>query len=51
MKYLKPYFSHIVKVLNNEKLPIVKTEGMNLLRAALKWLGKDFVWPLISELK
>jgi hypothetical protein len=37
--------------MNNEKLPIVKAEGMNLLKNGLKWLGKDFLWPLFSELK
>jgi len=32
-------------------LPAIKTEGMNLLKGGLKWLGKDFVWPWISDLK
>lgn len=34
--------------MNNEKLPVVKTEGMNLIKGGLKWVGKDFIWPFIS---
>lgn len=32
LKYLKPYFTDIVVILNREKLVAVKTEGMNILK-------------------
>lgn len=32
MKYLKPYLSEVIRVLNTEKLLAVKTEGVNLLK-------------------
>lgn len=51
LKYLKPYIPVIVQVMNNEKLPVVKNEGMNVFKSGLKWLGKDFLWPMFSELK
>lgn len=51
LKYLKPYISDVVRVMNNEKLPIVKNEGMSLLKAGYKWLGKDFFASQISSLK
>lgn len=51
MKYLKPYFPEIVRVINTEKLLAVKTEGVNLLKEAYKWLGKDVVEPMIQNIK
>lgn len=51
MKFFKPYFPDIITILNREKLVAVKTEGMNLLKEAYKWLSKQVVQPLIKDLK
>ena len=51
MKYLKPYLTDVITILNREKLVAVKTEGMNLLKQAYKWMTKDVVDPLIKDLK
>ena len=51
MKFMKPYMSDIVTILNREKLVAVKTEGMNLLKETFKWLGKEVVDPLLKDLK
>jgi hypothetical protein len=32
MKFLKPYLSEVVVILNREKLVAVKTEGINLIK-------------------
>ena len=32
MKFLKPYIPEIVRILNTEKNPALKTEGTNLLK-------------------
>lgn len=51
MKYLKPYINEIVKLLNDKKDLGIKTEGMNILKQAYKWLGKDVISPMLGELK
>lgn len=51
MKFLKPYFSEVVRVIGAEKLAAVKTEGMNTFREAYKWLGKEAVEPMLGNLK
>lgn len=51
MKFLKPYLSDIVTILNRQKLVAVKAEGTNLLREAYKWLSKDIVEQLTKDLK
>lgn len=40
LKYLKPYFSEVLRVISTEKLPAVKTEAMNTLKEAYKWMSK-----------
>lgn len=40
MKYLKPYLPEVIRVIGAEKLAAVKTEGMNTLREAYKWMSK-----------
>jgi hypothetical protein len=51
MKFLKPYFSEVVRVIGAEKLAAVKTEGMNTFKEAYKWLGKEAVEPMLGNLK
>jgi hypothetical protein len=51
MNYLKPYLSEIVRVTSTEKLVAVKTEGVITLKEAYKWLGKEVVEPMLSNLK
>ena len=51
MKFLKPYLSEVVRVIGSEKLAAVKTEGMNTLREAYKWLTKEAVEPMLGNLK
>ena len=51
MKYLKPYLNDVITIMNREKLLAVKTEGMNLLKEAYKWMTKDAVEPLLKDLK
>lgn len=43
MNYLKPYLPEIVRVTSTEKLAAVKLEGVNTLKEAYKWLGKEVV--------
>ncbi len=43
MKYLKPYLPEVVRVIGAEKLAAVKQEGMNTLKEAYKWMGKETV--------
>jgi hypothetical protein len=45
MSLLKPYYPDVIKLISNEKLPAIKTEGMNLLKEAMKWLTRDFLEP------
>lgn len=40
MKNLKPYLPEIIGILNREKNSAVKTEGLNILKEAYKWLSK-----------
>ncbi len=40
LKYLKPYIPQVVRVIGAEKLAAVKTEGMNTLKQAYKWMSK-----------
>lgn len=51
MKYLKPYFPEIVRVVSTEKLIAVKTEGINILKESYKWLTKEVVEPMLANLK
>ena len=51
MKFLKPYFSEVVRVIGAEKLAAVKTEGMHLFKESYKWLGKEAVEPMLGNLK
>lgn len=51
LKYLKPYFSEVLRVISTEKLPAVKTEGMNTLKEAYKWMTKDVVEPMLKDIK
>lgn len=51
MKYLKPYLGEVVRVVTTEKLPAVKTEGMNILKNAYKWMGKETVEPMLKDMK
>ena len=51
MKFLKPYFNEIVRVIGAEKLAAVKAEGMNTFKEAYKWLGKEAVEPMLMNLK
>jgi hypothetical protein len=51
MNYLKPYIPEIVRVITNEKLPAVKTQGLNTLKEAYMWLGKEVVEPMLTNLK
>ena len=48
MKYLKPYISEIIKLLNDKKDVGIKNEGLNILKEAYKWLGKDVVGPMLG---
>jgi hypothetical protein len=51
LKYLKPYISEVVKLLNDKKDIAIKNEGTNIIKEAYKWLGKDVVSPMLGELK
>lgn len=51
MKFLKPYFPEVIRVIGAEKLAAVKTEGMNTLKEAYKWLGKEVIEPMLITLK
>jgi hypothetical protein len=51
MKYLKPYIPEIVKLLNDKKDVAIKNEGVNVLKEAYKWLGKDVISPMLGDLK
>ena len=51
MKYLKPFLPDVVRVMNTEKLPIVKNEGINLLKSGYKWMGKEVVDAFLKDLK
>lgn len=51
LKYLKPYFSEVLRVISTEKLPAVKTEGMNTLKEAYKWMTKEVVEPMLKDIK
>jgi len=51
MKYLKPYLPEVIRVIGAEKLAAVKTEGMNTLREAYKWMTKEVVEPMLGNLK
>jgi ubiquinone/menaquinone biosynthesis C-methylase UbiE len=51
MKYLKPYLQEVIRVIGAEKLAAVKTEGMNTLKEAYKWMSKEAVEPMLGNLK
>ena len=51
MKYLKPYLQEVIRVIGAEKLAVVKTEGMNTLKEAYKWMSREAVAPMLNSLK
>lgn len=51
MNYLKPYIPEISRIISTEKLPAVKNEGMNTLKSAYQWLGKETIEPMLKDLK
>lgn len=51
LKYLKPYFSEVLRVISTEKLPAVKTEAMATLKEAYKWMSKEVVEPMLKDIK
>lgn len=46
---LKPYYPEVIRLISTEKLPAIKTEGMNLLKEAMKWLTKEFLEPYFKS--
>lgn len=51
MKLLKPYLPEVIRVIGAEKLAAVKQEGMTTLKEAYKWIGKETVQPMLTNLK
>ena len=49
MNCLKAYYGDVIKLISNEKLPLLKTEGTTMLKEAMKWLTKDFLEPYFKQ--